>query len=63
MKKKMPQPKQEILTRWGKARVISIDLFKETVTVQLLDNEVIKEIALDELTHLKEEPSKEADQT
>jgi cell fate regulator YaaT (PSP1 superfamily) len=63
MKKKMPQPKQEILTRWGKARVISIDLFKETVTVQLLDNELIKEIALDELTRPKEEPSKEADQT
>jgi hypothetical protein len=31
--------------------------------VQLLDNELIKEIALDELTRPKEEPSKEADQT
>jgi cell fate regulator YaaT (PSP1 superfamily) len=48
MRKQMPQPKQEIVTPWGKARVISTNLFKETVTVQL-DNEVVKEIALDEL--------------
>jgi cell fate regulator YaaT (PSP1 superfamily) len=48
MKKKMPQPKQEISTPWGKARVISTNFFKETVTVQL-DNEVVREIALDEL--------------
>jgi len=48
MKKKMPQPKQEISTPWGKARVISTNFFKETVTVQL-DNDVVKEIALDEL--------------
>jgi cell fate regulator YaaT (PSP1 superfamily) len=54
MKKKMPQPKQEISTPWGKAKVISINLFKETVTVQLLDNEVIKEIALNELTRREE---------
>jgi cell fate regulator YaaT (PSP1 superfamily) len=50
MKKKMPQVKQEILTPWGKARVISTNFFKETVTVKL-DNDVIKEIALDELIH------------
>jgi cell fate regulator YaaT (PSP1 superfamily) len=54
MKKKMPQPKQEISTPWGKARVISTNLFKETVTVQLLDNEVVKEIALDELIRPEE---------
>jgi cell fate regulator YaaT (PSP1 superfamily) len=54
MKKKMPKPKQEISTPWGKARVISINLFKETVTVQILENEVIKEIALDELVHPEE---------
>jgi cell fate regulator YaaT (PSP1 superfamily) len=54
MKKKMPQPKQEISTPWGKAKVISINLFKETVTVQLLDSEVIKEIALGELIHPEE---------
>jgi cell fate regulator YaaT (PSP1 superfamily) len=48
MKKKMPQPKQEISTPWGKARVISTNFFKEMVTVQL-DNDVVKEIALDEL--------------
>jgi cell fate regulator YaaT (PSP1 superfamily) len=50
MKKKMPQPKQEISTPWGEGKVISTNLLKETVTV-LLDNEVIKEIALDELVH------------
>jgi len=54
VKRKMPQVKQEILTPWGKARVISTNLFKETVTVQL-DNDVIKEIALDELIHSEEE--------
>lgn len=54
MRKKMPQPKQEILTRWGKGKVISTNLFKETVTVQL-DNEVTKEIALDELIQPEEE--------
>ncbi len=53
MKRKMPQPKQEISTPWGKGKVISTNLFKETVTV-LLDNEVIKEIALDELVHPEE---------
>jgi cell fate regulator YaaT (PSP1 superfamily) len=61
MKKKMPQPKQEISTPWGKAKVISTNLFKETVTVQLLDNEVVKEIALDELIPPEEKPSEEAD--
>ena len=53
MQKKMPRPKQEISTPWGKARVISTNLFKETVTVQL-DNDVVKEIALDELIHPEE---------
>ncbi len=53
MKKKMPQPKQEISTAWGKGKVISTNLIKETVTV-LLDNEVIKEIALDELVRPEE---------
>jgi cell fate regulator YaaT (PSP1 superfamily) len=55
MKKKMPQPKQEISTPWGKATVISTNIFKETVTVQLLDSEVVREIALDELVHPEEE--------
>jgi cell fate regulator YaaT (PSP1 superfamily) len=63
MKKKMPQLKQEISTPWGKARVIGTDLFKETVTVELLDNEVVKEIALDELVQPEEGSHKEADQT
>jgi len=63
MKKKMPQPKQEISTPWGKATVISVNLFKEMVTVQLLDSEVVKEIALSELVRPEEKSSKEADQT
>jgi len=63
MKKKMPQPKQEVSTPWGKARVVGIDLFKETVTVQLLDNDAVKEMALNELVPPEKEPDKEADQT
>jgi cell fate regulator YaaT (PSP1 superfamily) len=53
MKKQMPQPKQEISTPWGKATVISANLLKETVTVQLEDG-VMKEIALKELIHPEE---------
>jgi cell fate regulator YaaT (PSP1 superfamily) len=63
VKKKMPRLKQEISTPWGKARVIGTDLLKETVTVELLDNEVVKEIALDELVQSEEKPREEADQT
>jgi cell fate regulator YaaT (PSP1 superfamily) len=63
MKKKMPQLKQEISTPWGKAKVVGTDLFKETVTVELLDNEAVKEIAMDELVQPEKEPDKEADQT
>jgi len=48
IRKKMPQPKQEILTHWGKAKVISSNYSKETVIIQL-DDGVIKEVALDEL--------------
>ncbi len=48
IRKKMPQPKQEILTRWGKATVISTNLLKETVTVRLEDEE-IRELPLDQL--------------
>lgn len=53
MKKQMPQPKQEILTPWGEARVISTNFFKETVTIQL-DDGMIREVALDELIHPEE---------
>jgi cell fate regulator YaaT (PSP1 superfamily) len=53
MKKQMPQPKQKILTPWGKATVISANIIKETVTVQL-DDEVTKEIALDEIIRPEE---------
>jgi len=63
MKKRMPQPKQEITTPWGKARVISIDLFKETVTVQLLDNEAVKEIALEELVPPEDKSHETPEQT
>ena len=62
MKKKMPRLKQEVSTHWGKARVVGVNLFSETVTVQLSDNEAVKEIALDELVQPEEEPAKEADQ-
>jgi cell fate regulator YaaT (PSP1 superfamily) len=53
VKKQMPQLKQEILTPWGKATVISTNLLKETVTVQLGD-EVTKEITLGEIIHPEE---------
>jgi cell fate regulator YaaT (PSP1 superfamily) len=48
MRKKMPQPNQEISTQWGKATVISANLLKETVTVRLEDDE-IRELPLDQL--------------
>ena len=47
----------------GKAKVISTDLLNETVTVQLLDGDVTKEIALDELVRPEEKSYKEADET
>jgi cell fate regulator YaaT (PSP1 superfamily) len=55
MKKQMPRPKQEILTRWGKATVTGANVMKETVTVQLADG-VTKEIALGEILHPEEKP-------
>lgn len=48
MKKKMPRPKQEVLTPQGKATVISTNYLKETVTVKL-ENETISELPLDQL--------------
>jgi cell fate regulator YaaT (PSP1 superfamily) len=63
VKKKMPKLKQEISTPWGKARVVGTDLFKETVTVELVDNEAVKEIALDELVPPEQKPHEEADRT
>ena len=51
MKKKMPQPGQEITTPWGKAKVISTNILKETVTVQLVDSEAVREIALADIAH------------
>ena len=53
MKKRMPQPKQEILTPWGNARVISTNFLKETVKIQL-DDGMIREVALAELIHPEE---------
>jgi cell fate regulator YaaT (PSP1 superfamily) len=63
IKKKMPKLKHEISTPWGKARVVGTDLFRETVTVELLDNEVVKEIALAELVQPEEKSHEEGDQT
>ena len=48
-KKKMPQPKQEVSTPYGKATVISANLLKETVTAKF-DDETIRELTLDQLT-------------
>jgi cell fate regulator YaaT (PSP1 superfamily) len=62
-KKKMPRPKQEISTPWGKAKVISTDLLKETIAIQLLDSDVVKDVALDELTQWEEWSHKEAGQS
>lgn len=53
VKEKMPKPKQEISTPWGKATVISINVLKETVTVQL-DDGAMREIALAELIRPEE---------
>jgi cell fate regulator YaaT (PSP1 superfamily) len=53
MKKQMPQPKQEVLTRWGKATVVSVNLLKETIAVQMEDG-VMQEVALSELIHPEE---------
>jgi len=50
MRKQMPQPKQEVSTSWGTGKVISTNLLKETVTIQL-DDGTIKEVTLDELIH------------
>jgi cell fate regulator YaaT (PSP1 superfamily) len=50
MRKQMPQPKQEVSTSWGKGKVISTNLLKETVTIQL-DDGTTKEVTLDELIH------------
>ena len=47
-KKKMPQPKQEVLTARGKARVVSSNLLKETVTVQF-ESGTISELPFDDL--------------
>jgi cell fate regulator YaaT (PSP1 superfamily) len=53
VKKRMPQPKQEIPTPWGNARVISTNFLKETVKIQL-DDGMIREVALAELIHPEE---------
>jgi cell fate regulator YaaT (PSP1 superfamily) len=53
MRKQMPQPKQEVSTSWGKGRVISTNLLKEKVTIQLEDG-MVREVALDELIHPEE---------
>lgn len=48
IKNKMPKPNQEVLTPSGKAKVISTNLLKETIIVQL-DNETTTELPLDQL--------------
>jgi cell fate regulator YaaT (PSP1 superfamily) len=53
MRKQMPHLKQEVSTSSGKGRVISTNLLKETVTIQL-DDGMVREVALDELIHPEE---------
>lgn len=48
VRKKMPRPRQEVLTARGKATVIGTNALKETVTVKL-ENETICELPLDQL--------------
>lgn len=54
VRKQMPRPKQEVSTSWGKGTVISTNLLKETVVMQL-DDGTTKEVNLDELLHTGEE--------
>jgi len=49
MREKMPRVKQEISTPFGKAKVISTNPLKETVTIKL-DDQSVRELSLDELT-------------
>ena len=54
MRKQMPRPKQEVSTSWGKGRVISTNMLKETVTVQL-DDGTTKEVNVNEFVHPSDE--------
>jgi len=49
MKKKMPQPGQEVSTPFGKAKVVSANPLKEVVTVKF-DSETVRELPLHQLT-------------
>ncbi len=53
MKRKMPQPGQEVSTPFGKAEVLAASLLKEMVTVKF-DGETVKELPLDQLTWERE---------
>jgi cell fate regulator YaaT (PSP1 superfamily) len=53
VKKQMPRPKQQILTRWGKATVTGNNVMKETVAVKM-DDGATREIALDDITQPEE---------
>ncbi len=48
IREKMPQPGQEISTPFGKAKVVSVNPLKETVTIEL--GNVVKELPLDQLS-------------
>jgi cell fate regulator YaaT (PSP1 superfamily) len=48
MKEKMPRVNQEVLTVWGKGKVVSVNYLTETIKVQLED-ETTKEVTLDQL--------------
>jgi len=48
LKEKMPQVGQEVSTRFGKAKVVSVNPLKETVTVERDDS--VKELPVDQLS-------------
>jgi len=49
MKEKMPRVNHEVSTPSGKAKVVSINPLKETVTIKF-DDQHVREIPLDQLT-------------
>ncbi|MFW6150575.1 MAG: PSP1 domain-containing protein [Chloroflexota bacterium] len=49
LKQKMPRVNQEVSTRYGKGKVIGLNLVKEKVSVRLED-QTVRELTLDQLT-------------
>ena len=49
LKQKMPRVNQEVSTRYGKGKVVGLNLVKEKVSVRLED-QTVRELTLDQLT-------------